>query len=323
MSVRLPAFSEETCARAFALGAPAADFVFAGRGQTNPLGVLRLETDTGAFAIKRSTMPPRPAALAIERAAFAAGIPMPRPIQTTSTGPAATYQTNTGLVWVRAYSWIEGEPGDWGQVSESASFEVGQLVARVHALSVAPELLHEEPWRPPGEAGWRLLAEAATTAGHAWGQLLFEKIPLLMEAERHQATSVNDRTSPSQRDYHPPNLITPALGPRVLVDWDAAGPAVARTETFKFAVVWATPEGERPDRELVRAFLRGYRAAGGQIEPPTPSEIVRQAQPNPWWIGFNVQRDLSDDPGPDPDLVPALLAGVQPVDIEALTALFR
>jgi Ser/Thr protein kinase RdoA (MazF antagonist) len=316
-------FSEEICARAFDLGTPRANFVFAGRGQTNPLGVLRLETDQGAFAIKRFTVPPRPAALAIESAAFTGGVPMPRPVQTTSGEPAATYQTNSGLVWVRAYSWIEGEPGDWGRVSEGASFEVGQLMARVHALSVAPEVLVEEPWQPPGGTGWRVLAEAASAAGHAWAELLFEKIPLLVEAERGQTASLNERTSPSQRDYHPPNLITPAVGPRVLVDWDAAGAAVARTEAFKFAVIWATPEGERPERELVQAFLRGYRAAGGLLEPPSMAEIVRLAQPNAWWIWFNVNRDLSDDPGPDPELVPALLSGLQPIDIAGLTALFR
>ena len=249
-------FSEEMCARAFDLGTPRGDFVFAGRGQTNPLGVLRLKTDRGAFAIKRFTVPPRPAALAVERAAFAAGIPMPRPIHTPSGEPALTYQTKSRLVWVRAYSWIEGEPGDWGQVSESASFDVGQLMARVHALPVADEVLVEDTWQPPGVAGWRALAEAASTAGHAWAALLSEKIPLLVEAEHDQRASMSDQISPSQRDYHPPNLITPPFGPRVLVDWDAAGAAVARTEAFKFAMIWATPEGERPIRGLVPGVPR-------------------------------------------------------------------
>ena len=43
----------------------------------------------------------------------------------------------------------------------------------------------------------------------------------------------------------------------------------------------------------MQAFLRGYRAAGGFLEPPTMAEMVRQAQPNVWWIWFNVHRDLA------------------------------
>ncbi len=280
----------------------------------------------GEFAIKRFTAPPRPAALAIEQAAFAAGVPMPRPVSTAAGESAITYQAESGLVWVRAYSWIEGEPGSWGQVSENASFEVGQLVARVHALPLATDVLIEEPWQAPGEVGWRTLAEAASRAGHRWAPLLSEKLSLLVEAERHQTASMNDRISPSQRDYHPPNVITPPFGPRVLVDWDAAGGAAARIEAFKYAVIWATPEGEPPVRALVQAFLRGYRTAGAPLEPPTIAELAHQARPNVWWIWFNVQRDLSDDPGPDPELVPALLSTVEPIDTEALevqAALFR
>jgi hypothetical protein len=148
--------------------------------------------------------------------------------------------------------------------------------------------------------------------------LLSEKIPLLLEAEHGQNVSFADRRSPSQRDYHPPNLITPPFGPRVLVDWDGAGAAVARTEATQFAITWATPEGERPIRELVQAFLRGYRDAGGRLEPPTIAEMTHQARPNVWWIWFNICRDLSADPGPDPELVPALLSGVEAIDIERL-----
>src|SRR5262249_32785173 len=137
-------------------------------------------------------------------------------------------------------------------------------------------------------------------------------------AERSAAARLGERISPSQRDYHPPNLITPPAGLRVLVDWDAAGPVVARKEALKFALVWATPEDGQADRDLVQAFLRGSRGAGGLLEPPSVDELAHQAQPNRWWIWFNVRRDLSDEPGPDPELVPALLSGVGRVDREAL-----
>jgi hypothetical protein len=36
------------------------------------------------------------------------------------------------------------------------------------------------------------------------------------------------------------------------------------------------------------------------------------------WLAYNIRRDVSENPGPDPDLTPALLAGVRELDLEML-----
>src|SRR5262245_60176558 len=72
----------------------------AGSGQKNRLGVLRLDTAAGAFAVKQLDACPTSAALAIEDAAWYAGFAMPRPRRTTDGARYATYGTAAGPVWV-------------------------------------------------------------------------------------------------------------------------------------------------------------------------------------------------------------------------------
>lgn len=55
----------------YELGKPlSADLV--ARGQTNPLGVLRVSTERGEFGVKQYTEPPRDIALKVEDAAYQA-----------------------------------------------------------------------------------------------------------------------------------------------------------------------------------------------------------------------------------------------------------
>src|SRR5262245_65158761 len=75
-----PEFSVEWLARVFDLGRPRVA-VHAGCGQKNPLGVLRLETTKGCFAVKRFEQEPSHVALAIESAAYATRFPMPQPLR--------------------------------------------------------------------------------------------------------------------------------------------------------------------------------------------------------------------------------------------------
>src|SRR4029453_10051696 len=74
-------FSLEWVAHAFDVGRPHGA-VYAGCGRKNPLGVLRLQTSQGCFAVKRFAHVLRGGALAIEPTAYAAGFPMPRPLWT-------------------------------------------------------------------------------------------------------------------------------------------------------------------------------------------------------------------------------------------------
>jgi hypothetical protein len=308
-------FGVEWVTDTFGLGRPVAARL-AGRGQRNPLGVLRLETSTGVFAIKRFRDEPRPFALAIESAAHAAGFPMPRPVGP----PYAVCHQDGRAVWVRVYSWVDGSAYEWGVVDVRLSARVGGLLAALHALPVAPVALAEEPWRPLGGATWAALAAAAGRRRLGWASTLHSMLSVLVQWEDRVLawTACDEPLVPSQRDLHPPNLIACPYGRQVVVDWDAAGPMNAREDVAKWAVVWASPPGAAPVREAVRAFVAGYRAAGGRFVSRGLRDLTHHVRSLLWWTGYNIGRDLGDDPGPDPDLTPALLSEVRRLDLDVL-----
>lgn len=314
-----PEFSIEWLAQVFGLGRPHVA-VHAGCGQKNPLGVLRLETSQGVFAVKRFEDEPRQVALAIESTAYAAGFPMPQPLRTREGKPYAVYRHAGSPVWVRVYSWVEGAAYDWGIVDPQLSSHIGGLLAALHALPVPGEVLQDDPWMPLGWSGWEQFAAQATAKGAVWAQTLRQKLPALVAWEDHVlAYTVRDEpVVPSQRDLHPPNIMQCVDGSQVVVDWDAAGPVNAREEVAKFALVWASAPGQAPSKEAVQAFIRGYREAGGHFVSRGVLDLTYRARSLLWWLAYNVRRDVSENPGPDPDLTPALLSGVRELDLEML-----
>jgi hypothetical protein len=145
--------SVEWLAQGFDIGRPRVA-VHAGCGQKNPLGVLRLETSQGCFAVKRFEHEPRRGALALEFAAYAAGFPMPRPLRTPEGKPYASYWRAGSPVWARVYAWVEGTAYDWSAVDPKFSSHMGGLFAALHALLVPAEALQEDPWMPLRWSGW-------------------------------------------------------------------------------------------------------------------------------------------------------------------------
>jgi fructosamine-3-kinase len=91
--------------------------------------MYRLDTDQGSFAVKEVNLLDRrwtyraEDVLRFERAAFAAGIPMPEPISAS----------DHALV----HGWVEGEKVPEAPVSPAYAFEIGEILARIHALDVA------------------------------------------------------------------------------------------------------------------------------------------------------------------------------------------
>lgn len=322
-----PEFSIDWLAHTFDLGQPHS-IVQAGRGQTNRLGVLRLETSIGLFAIKRFDQAPKKVALSIEEAAHKTGFPMPQPIWAINGKPYATYSNKGNKVWVRVYSWVEGTPYDWGFVSEEVAARMGGLLAAIHALPVPKSELQDEPWMPLGRSGWEQLTEQAIVKGIDWAFLLRDKIPILVEWEEYILSNMvsDEPVVPSQKDLHPPNVIRCCDGNHVVVDWDEAGVVNAREEVAKFALVWAAAPGQTPLRDAVRAFILGYRKAGGYFKSRGILDLTYRARTRLWWLAYNIRRDVSEVGGHVPDLTIALLSGVHPLDLEVLkrtAALFK
>src|SRR4051812_50141951 len=100
--------------------------------------MFRPEPDQGSFAVKELNLLDRRSpyraedVFRFERAAFAAGIPMPEPI---SAGPDTL-----------VHRWVEGEEVPEEPVSSAYAFEIGEILARIHALDVEwPDVPDEEP----------------------------------------------------------------------------------------------------------------------------------------------------------------------------------
>ncbi|MCL5997532.1 MAG: phosphotransferase [Chloroflexi bacterium] len=313
-------FSLDWLASTFDVGLPRRASVVA-RGQTSPFGIMRVETSAGVFSVKRLAQAPRQVALRIESAAYKAGFPMPRPISTADGGLVATCSSEGIPIWVRTYTWVDGDAYDWDTVDPAVSATVGGLLAAMHALPVSQADLQEEPWSPLGGSGWQQLATQAGLRRLSWAPTLQDKLPALARWEEHvlACTTSDEPSVPSQRDLHPPNIIrskaNSQAGRHVVVDWDAAGPVIAREDVAMFALVWA---GQPPDQAAVQAFIRGYRAAGGVYHSRGILDLTQRIRGLLAWIAYNVRRDLGEQPGPDPWLTPALLAGVHPFDLEEL-----
>ncbi|MFD0633677.1 phosphotransferase [Catenulispora yoronensis] len=129
--------------------------------------MYRLDTDQGSFAVKELNLADRrwtyhvEDVFRFEQAAFAAGIPMPEPI-------AADHGT---LV----HRWVEGETVPEEPASAAFAFEIGEILARIHALDVAwPHPPAEEPTRGTGpnspRGRWRPVSRGPTSSPPASGR---------------------------------------------------------------------------------------------------------------------------------------------------------
>lgn len=257
--------------------------------------IYRLDTDQGSFAVKELDLDRgwtfrHGDVFRFERAAFASGIPMPEPI---SAGAE-----------VLVHRWVEGEPVPEAPVSETFAFEIGEILARIHALDVV--------WPPPaGDDGpaprdWRQLAQRAAATQQPWADELTEAVgTFLAIADLVDST---DRPGPvvlTHRDIHPWNLLA-RDGRPVVLDWEIAGMLDLASELGSTALsISKGPGFDDVDPTAFRAVLDGYVAGGGSLPPAGPAWFVFMIG---GWLGFtrrNVGRCLAaapNDPGGDPDL---------------------
>jgi hypothetical protein len=162
----------ENILAAYAVGQARGPVAFVARGQSNLLGVRRLVTARGVYAVKLRTTLPDARAAAIERLAHLAGVAMPAPVYThigeafLTVDPKVVPEApaGAGRVFVRLHQWIDGRALDWGTVDARLSARVGALMAAVHRVAVPADLRQEACWQPPGEAGWRGLQAHACGA---------------------------------------------------------------------------------------------------------------------------------------------------------------
>ncbi|MET0416888.1 MAG: phosphotransferase [Actinoplanes sp.] len=255
--------------------------------------MYRLDTDRGSFAVKELNLLDRRSdywaedVFGFERAAFAAGIPMPEPILATDH--------------MLVHRWVEGEKVPEAPVSAAYAFEIGEILARIHGLDVA--------WRhgsieEPTSRDWRELAERATVTGQPWA----EELSLQVDTFLAIADFVDscERPGPvvlTHRDIQPWNLLS-REGRPVVLDWELSGMLDLSGELGSTALGLAKGPGFDDIRPAIfRSVLDGYVAEGGVLPPPGPSWFVFMIG---GWLGhtrWNILRCLADvEAGTGPDL---------------------
>ncbi|GLH98162.1 phosphotransferase family protein [Phytohabitans aurantiacus] len=255
--------------------------------------LYRLDTDQGSFAVKELNLLDRRWTYRVEdvfrfeRAAFAAGIPMPEPI-------SASHHT---LV----HRWVEGEKMPEAPVPEAYAFEIGEILARIHALDVAWTDVSIDD---PPSRDWPELAERATATGQPWaGELTSEVETFLAIAD---FVDICERPGPvvsTHKDIQPWNLLS-REGRPVLLDWELSGMLDLSSELGSTALSLAKGPGFDDIRPAIfRAVLDGYAAGGGALPPWGPSWFAFMIG---GWLGhtrWNILRCLAGvEPSTGPDL---------------------
>ena len=262
------------------LGTPRGAMTRVHRKSSNRL--YRLDTDRGSFAVKQLdtdrdwTFRPDEV-LRFERAAFAAGVPMPEPISADAE--------------VVVHRWVDGDPVPEQPVSESFAFEIGEILARIHGLDVdGPNTVLDA--LPPRD--WPELAVRATATGQPWADELEHAVDVLLAIAELVATCERPGSVVlTHRDIHPWNLLA-RDGRPVVLDWELAGPLELGCELGSTALsISKGPGFADVDRDVFRAVLDGYVAGGGVLPSPGPGWFVFLLD---GWLGFtrrNVVRCLA------------------------------
>jgi aminoglycoside phosphotransferase (APT) family kinase protein len=255
--------------------------------------MYRLDTDQGSFAVKELNLVDRRSTyrgedvFRFERSAFAAGIPMPEPI-------SAGHDT---LV----HRWVEGEKVPEAPVSAAYAFEIGEILARIHALDVGwtPALSEE-----PTAHDWPELAARAVATGQPWADELTSRVETFLAIADFVDTC--ERPGPvvlTHRDIQPWNLLA-REGRPVVLDWELSGMLDLSGELGSTALSLAKGpglDGIKP--AIFGAVLDGYVAGGGALPPSGPSWFVYMIG---GWLGhtrWNILRCLAGvEAGTGPDL---------------------
>ncbi|GAA1404134.1 aminoglycoside phosphotransferase family protein [Catellatospora coxensis] len=245
--------------------------------------MYRLDTDRGSFAVKGLNLADRrwtyhvEDVFRFERAAFAAGIPMPEPV-------SADHDT---LV----HRWVEGETVPEEPVSTAYAFEIGEILARIHRLDVAwTDLSTEEPTA----RDWPELATRAVATGQPWADELAAQVDTLLAIAQFVGTC--ERPGPvvlTHKDIQPWNLLS-REGRPVVLDWELSGMLDLSGELGSTALSLAKGRGfDGIEPAVFRAVLDGYVAGGGVLPPWGPSWFVYMVG---GWLGhvrWNLLRCLA------------------------------
>ena len=244
--------------------------------------MYRLDTDQGSFAVKALTLDRDSAfrhadVFRLEQAAFAAGIPMPEPISADAE--------------VLVHRWVDGQTMPEAPVSQAFAFEIGEILANIHALDVTGT---DESVEPVTARDWPELAERAAATGQPWADVLASTVDAFLAIAEFVDTC--ERPGPvvlTHRDIHPWNLLA-RHGRPVVLDWEISGTLELASELGSTALSLSKGHGfDDIDPAVFRSVLDGYAAGGATLPPAGPNWFVFMIG---GWLGFtrrNIVRCLA------------------------------
>lgn len=281
----------------------------------------RLETERGAFAVKELALDEGTwtaarieRAFTVERAAFEAGVAMPRAIENPRTGGclAEIDKRDGTTATVRVHEWLNGEGLRRIVYGAEHAARTAAVIARIHGLGMAGGETLAEALRPFGEAHWLALVEEVERSQVEWRWELRGLLPVVRELEAYVESAHGDATPliMGHRDADQKNWMKTPGGELLLVDWDAAGPVRPRHEVANLALTWAGVHLGEPDWKVVRAWIGAYREAGGELERILPGDLAEFVAVSVGWFENNVRRAMGADDGDGGGEQAALAAGV-------------
>jgi Ser/Thr protein kinase RdoA (MazF antagonist) len=241
-----------TIARAYGLGTPIKEMIMVARGEQGR--VWRLDTESGAFAIKELIIRLTPADavsdVAYQEAVLGTGaVSMPRPVRTV-TGQVlvevAGYQ-------VRAYEWVDLLATDPGLDPAV----VGATVAAIHQVHYAPARpLSGWYTEPVGALRWAQLLDDAKAAAAPFAGALDAEIPELLRLEALIEPPANLQNC--HRDLWADNILPTPTGGVCVIDWENCGLADPAQELPMTMIDYAFG-----DQHRIAELYLSYLEAGG------------------------------------------------------------
>ncbi len=249
----------------------------------------RVRTEQGVFALKVMVInagepdfvPNLERSFAVERRAFASGVPMPAPIAVP--GGDRCLLAHGGRL-ARAHHWVDAAPVDPLRHAARA----GALLAQIHhASDLRSEPLDDQPW---STSEWHALADQSR-ADPTLQASIRSAAPALAELEAVTAGGPGDVVVlDSHRDLDPKNALVTRSG-LLALDWDAAGPVPAAREAVQVGLDWST------DAAGFAQVLAAYRATSAHPVPAAPWVFGGWVSAVGGWLVYNASRRADTELG--------------------------
>ena len=241
-----------TIAQAYGVGTPVGEMIMVARGEQGR--VWRLDTDTGAFAIKELVIRQLPADAAADaayqEAVLAIGaVPMPRPIRTVG----GEVLVDVAAHQVRAYEWVDLLAMDTGLDPAV----VGATLAAVHQVHfAAARPLIGWYTEPVGASRWIQLLDEAMAADAPFAEALGVEITELLRLEALIEPPENLQNC--HRDLWADNILPTPAGGVCVIDWENCGLADPAQELPMAMIDFAFG-----DQSRLAELYTSYVEAGG------------------------------------------------------------